>query len=555
MAGILSSSARRCGPAAALVALLAAFPAGIAAAPRLVDAPVVWYEDDRRPIPAPAEREPGVIEDNYEEGFTRPIGRFTDPDRILNGPPPASNVNALGEVPNSAWFTNRIGLFPLSPAEAARGPGPGTGPDRSAPWTVVGVKTEGVTPGFTIQDARGDRYLIKFDPPGGLGTSVPAGAISARIFYTAGYNVPDDNVVTFRRIDLVIAEGATYRDLEGTKHPLDEATLNRILDGVDRLEPDLWLAISSRFLEGRPAGPFNWVGKRKDDPNDHVWHQDRRELRGARVFCAWVNHFDTKQQNTLDMYVGEPGEGYLVHHLIDFASTLGCGADQMNPRFGHEYTVDAGPFFTRFLSLGAVGFPWQDLQRPEGLPEVCYFGVTRFEPQKFKPLLPNTAFAQMTDEDAYWAAKIVSAFTDEHLVAIVAEGQYRDPAAAAWVADVLIERRDIIARTYFDRVAPLDFFQTQGNAVMFRDLGVERGVYSASASRYRGRFAPADEDAKTGSWSAWTDLPELRLSWTSTDTDRRFIALEFQVDRGNGWSNAVTAYVARESGRVVGVRR
>ena len=37
----------------------------------------------------------------------------------------AANVNALDEVPNSSWFTNRIGLGPLSPAELAAGPAHG----------------------------------------------------------------------------------------------------------------------------------------------------------------------------------------------------------------------------------------------------------------------------------------------------------------------------------------------------------------------------------------------------------------------------------------------
>jgi hypothetical protein len=547
---------------ALLLATVAAAPTGAGAELRLEDAPVVWYEDDRAPVPIPAERDPGVIADSYEEGFSRPVGRATNPDRLIYGPVPAANVNGLGEVPNSSWFTNRIGLFPMSTADAARGPGGGTGPDRSAPWKVVGVKTEGVTPGFTIQDARGDRYLIKFDPPGLLGTTTAAGAISARIFHTAGYNVPDDNVVTFTGEDLVVAEGTTYRDREGVKHPLDRDTLNRILEGVEPLEPNLWLAISSRFLPGKPVGPFNWFGKRKDDPNDHVDHQKRRELRGARLFSAWVNHFDTKQQNTLDMYVGAAGEGYVRHHLIDFASTLGCGADGLNPRFGHEYTVDAGPFFGRFFTLGGMGFPWETLERPPGLPEVCYFASADFRPEKFEPLLPNTAFADMTDEDGYWAAKIISAFTDEHLQAIVAEGKYRDPAAAAYVTGVLLERRDIIARYYFDRVAPLDFFRREGDAIVFRDLGVERGIYGASTSRYRGRAAAVTEEGTDARWSAWVELEDLRLTFGDgnespgpASSTHPFRALEFQVDRGEGWSKSITAYVARGSGRLVAVRR
>ena len=35
---------------------------------------------------------------------------------------PAQNVNTLGEVPNSSWFTNRIGATPMSVSDIVRGP-------------------------------------------------------------------------------------------------------------------------------------------------------------------------------------------------------------------------------------------------------------------------------------------------------------------------------------------------------------------------------------------------------------------------------------------------
>ncbi|NIW47138.1 MAG: hypothetical protein GWN30_21030, partial [Gammaproteobacteria bacterium] len=59
-------------------------------------------------------------------------------------------------------------------------------------------------------------------------------------------------------------------------------------------------------------------GIRDDDLNDVIPHQHRRELRGLRVVAAWLNHFDTKANNTLDVYVED---GYVRHYLIDFGST------------------------------------------------------------------------------------------------------------------------------------------------------------------------------------------------------------------------------------------
>ena len=58
-----------------------------------------------------------------------------------------------------------------------------------------------------------------------------------------------------------------------------------------------------------------------------------------------------------------------------------------------------------------------------------YFDSTNFDPGAFDPLQPNSSFANTTRRDAYWGAKIVAAFRDEHIDAIVAEGGYRQPGA------------------------------------------------------------------------------------------------------------------------------
>src|SRR6185295_11984003 len=194
--------------ASALVAALSACALGRAvAAEPLRDAPIVWVADDRRDIPKPEERDPNLLRDGIEESFFNPLGRLLNPSRLVrkvgvlfggDHVQAASNLNTLDEVPNSTWFTNRIGVQAVTPAAAARGPVEGDGPDRSAPWTVVSAKTQGVTPGFNIRDAKGQTYLLKFDPPCCPGMSSAAGVITGRLLHTAGYNVPEDFVVTFR---------------------------------------------------------------------------------------------------------------------------------------------------------------------------------------------------------------------------------------------------------------------------------------------------------------------------------------------------------------------
>lgn len=544
-----------------LAAFLLAFTAQtLLAHDPLVDKPVDWYDDDSADIPAPDERTPSLIKDQIHTTLVLPMRRATRLSnnlRDLGGDRwrPAASVNALDEVLNSSWFTNRIGLFPMTPEEAARGCGAGDGPDRSGPWTVVSAKTEGVTAGFNIRDAKGDVYVIKFDPPGYLGLTSGPGAISGRIFHAAGYNVPEDDVVLFNRDRIVLGSDVRIREA-GVKRAMTEEDLQKILDLVEKVESGEYLAIASKYLSGRPLGPFDYKGKRHDDPNDRIRHEERRELRGLRLFAAWLNHFDTKQHNTLDMYVEENGRRFVRHYLIDFASTLGVGARGPSEKYGMEYGFDGPQTLGRLLAFGLHEDDWRRIRRPDGLDEVGYFEADYFNPIGFKPLTPNTAFAQMTDRDGYWAAKIISAFRDDHLKAVCETAKYRNPRAAPYIARILAERRDIIAREWFTRVCPIDFFRVEGDELVATDLGVERGIWSAGETEYRVREWGVDENRNRIDGAEHPVTGDLRVSLGSGRGDHPFQAFEFQAKRGGeSWSPPVTVYVSMRSSQIVAVDR
>ncbi len=530
----------------------------------LKDAPVVWYADDNQPIPVPEFAEPGLVPYSLESFISRPFSRFFHPGRLgrkigsgYTGRR-APNVNSLDEVINSTWFTNRIGLFPMDDADVAKGPGQAEGPDRSKPWVIIGAKTAGVTPGFRIRDGRDDVWLLKFDPPNHPGMTIRSGVVSNLIFHAIGFNVPIDRVVVFDLEDLEVGEGAVMKLPRVGEVPMTEANLDSVLQATNSIFDGQYHALASKYLSGKPLGPFNDQDLRKDDPNDTIKHQDRRELRGVKVFGAWVNHFDTKMHNTLDMYVGVPGQGYVKHHLIDFASTLGAFGSDPVKRFGYEFGFDLTPMLGRTLALGFHEDAWVYLERPEGLSEVGMLDVETFEPEKWKPDIPHSGMAELTAADGYWAAKILSAFTVDQIRAMVLQGNYQDPKAVDYLVNTLRGRQEKIVRYWFSEVPPLDFFQPAGKTVHYTDLAVTRGFMEGDGVQYRYRLAAVNENRETEEWSEWTEsfATEIPLKAAPpTTSDHEFLAMECQVNRGRGWSSSTTAYLAPASGRLVAVDR
>ncbi len=534
----------------------------------LKDEPVVWFADDRAPIPVPGENEIGLIPYSMNSFVARPFSRFWNPGRFVRWVGTgdrarlASNINTLGEVVNSSWFQNRIGLSPMTDEQITRGSGLCSelykGPDRSQPWLIIGAKTAGVTPGFRIKDGRGDIWLLKFDPPTHPGMTIRAGVVSNLIFHAAGYNVPVDRLVSFQAEDLVIAEGATMKAGRYGKTPLARANLDSVLASTGSFFNGEFQALASRYLKGKPLGPFDDEGTRKDDSNDTIKHQDRRELRGYRVLSAWLNHFDTKAENSLDVYVGEPGEGYVKHYLIDFASTLGAYGDEAIKRFGFEFGLDVFPIMGRMAALGFHEDPWVYVERPEGLSEIGLYEAEQFDPAKWKPDIPNSMMANMNRDDGYWAAKIVSAFNEHQLRLIVQQGHYQNPLAEEYLVKTLLQRQNKIVRHWFSLVTPLDFFTNGNGGVNFKDLGTPWLDNDGATARYRYRLQDVSANCDSRKKGKWTETEKTYISLSGAsegDPEHPFLAMEVQVDRGFGWSSTVTVYRAYASGRIVGLER
>ncbi len=441
--------------------------------------PPLWVDADDRPIPEPSAHR---VSELYEIVYTSWLRHLNAGDKAAAARDPgALNVNAWDEVPDSSWFTNRIGRQRMSREEILAGP-PGR-PPGNGKWTVYRIEDEGYTPKVSIRNAAGDRYMVKFDP------SVPrknsgAERISTLIVHAAGYNVPNNTLVYFRESDLILEPKASYTDALGHERRLTAADLDAGLKRPKPLADGRYRGVASQILEGSGIGKFEYSGVRKDDPNDIVPHELRRELRGLRVIAAWINHVDVGNKNTMDTYVPGGKRGYVRHHLLDFGSTLGSGDFINGPyRVGHEYIFDGAATGRSFITLGLWRRPWQAGGRIVH-DEIGYYDADLFEPEKWKPNYPNLAFIRMDAADAYWGAKIVTAFDDALIRALVEAGEYSGPEVSGHLARMMRLRRDAIGRHWFDRVSPLENFAIADGHLVFRDLGVERGYCWAGERRY-----------------------------------------------------------------------
>jgi hypothetical protein len=95
-----------------------------------------------------------------------------------------------------------------------------------------------------------------------------------------------------------------------------------------------------------------------------------------------------------------------------------------------------------------------------------------FDPERWREAYPYWPFREADRADCYWAAKHVMRFDEPLIEAIVAEGKYSEPGAAAYLVKTLMERRDAIGRAYLETVSPLDDFDAGPSGLCMTDLGV-----------------------------------------------------------------------------------
>ena len=456
---------------------------------RFANAPPVTLVNDRHHVAKqPQNREFVRYLYAFDGSLMRPVTRALELERHRR----ALGVNAFDEVPSSTWFTNRIGVRDVSPEEILNPPGAVGSPEKHKPWTIESSKVGGLSIGFIVKDARGEKFLLKFDPRGFPEAETSAHIISGRLLWAFGYNVTDDYVAYIKRDDLKLADDAVIKTLGGHKRPLTNDALERALATVEKAPDGTMRVMMSHYLDGKPLGGHPGEGVRDDDPNDRIPHERRRDLRGTYVAFSWLDHNDLHEGQMVDMFVKDPEDPkrqYVKHYFIDFGISLGFAATKnYEPRFGHEWLLDPQRMVTNLLTFGAIEEAYETRKRPK-LRGVAHYEVDTYDPGAWKAHTPAYRPVYAADRfDNFWASKILMKFKREHIRAAVEAARLSDPLAAEWLTEAIIARQRKTAAYWFARVNPLDQFAVDYDGpdrrLCFADLAISNAFTRAVGTHY-----------------------------------------------------------------------
>lgn len=480
----------------------------------------LWHDTDTTPISVPCakrptEKEPDhvacapepyvspLIWDAADNSVFRPIAKVF----AVDPPREAINVNELDEALDSAWFQNRIGIKKPTREELLRG---ACSPEEMldgfsatpGSWVIDQGKPNGASPGFRIKVGGKRKFMLKTDTQEQPERPSAASAIGAAIYHAVGFNTSCEQVIFVDRKALSLTPGLKVTDNSGITKPFDEAALEKVLaqapsrDGYVRLQASAW-------LPGYLLGPFRYEGTRKDDDNDVIPHEDRRDLRGARLIAAWLNHFDAREQNTMDSWiatgkVADSSPGHVRHYYLDTSDSFGSewAWDGISRRLGQSYLLDWGDIGQDFVTFGAGTRAWERLERTPGKEAFGYFSAREFDPETWKNEYPNPAFSRATERDNAWMARILSRFEPEDVRALVDLGKFYRPDHAEYLADVLEKRLQLILARYLGRLSPIaDVRMEAPNRVCATDLARRRHVWEDARFHYAAARREGNERA------------------------------------------------------------
>ncbi|HEY8076027.1 MAG TPA: hypothetical protein VIF62_17995 [Labilithrix sp.] len=492
------------------IVLAALVLAGCGGARRFPVKDPVWRDTDLDPVniacaKRASEKEPShvacapepyispLVWDGADNIFFRPVAKIF----AVDPPQEARNVNAFDEVPDSAWFTNRMGKKKPSFDELLRGAckesdmldGSKATPET---WVIDQGKPNGASPGFRMKIDGKKKYMFKTDSKEQPERPSAASAIGAAIYHAVGFHTSCEQIVYVRKDALKLTPGLRFTANTGVTHDFDAKALDKVFEEASP-RGDTFRFQASAWLPGYLLGPFKYEKTRSDDPNDVIPHEDRRDLRGARVLAAWLNHFDAREQNSMDSWIAtnakvpDSSPGFVRHYYLDTSDVFGSewDFDAISRRLGHSYLLDFGDIGLDFITLGTLVRPWErEKKGPPGTEMFGYFHWREFEPDDWKNEYPNPAFSRATEHDNAWMARILSRLDYADVKGLVGLGKFTNPEASDYLALVLEMRLRKIVERYLLNLSPLSDFTLSGDTLCGVDLARRRAARPESAFKY-----------------------------------------------------------------------
>jgi hypothetical protein len=181
-----------------------------------------------------------------------------------------------------------------------------------------------------------------------------------------------------------------------------------------------------------------------------------------------------------------------------------------------------------------------------------------FDPRKWRPQTPTTAYMELRDDDAFWAARRVAAFTDEMIRAVVHTGEFSDPAAEKYLADVLIQRREKIKSVYLTAVNPIVNPVLDGKGLTVENAAVTGGVAQGTTS-YRASWMTFDNATGATKPLSETTSATTTIAAPANLPASGFVAVDIAADNAAyaTWKQPVRAFFRRDGGswKLVGLER
>lgn len=457
--------------------LLVMFIGGCATTSTLRYPPVRWLtDDDRQPIKKPPERSNIILGIDMDKPLVQ-LENFVPSTgipglsgmQIVGGRGESSDTNNFDEAADSTWFTNRLGRTPISPAEIAKGPNTSSTTLSAGILSVEKVIESKPTPLFMVTDSKGVRYQISFDNSRSPEASTGGGLIASKVLYAAGYNIPETFIAWIEPSRFMLAENNSLINKYGRKEPITNSEIEKMLSSLYKDPKTGFLRILAiREPNGIYIEPFDMMGKRKGDKNDRIPHENRRPLRGLKIFAAYLDLSQINESCTGDYFVSDDGlNGYLMHYIMKYDNAMSDPYEKFDPDSWHT----------------------------EGL---------------------NEAFENMTARDAFWASKILSRFNDKAIEAIANEAHFSDKQKTLDTIAALKQRRDAIVKYWFAKLNTLDNFSLAKDnntfIVSFDDLNA--GMQPETSIKYNYRLRTKKGRAELMPW---------------TETEKRKISIEAPI--------------------------